>query len=502
MPLSRRSFLQWSAAGAAALPLSASTAASTGAPTAPEAARQLASSDPILHLMNRITWGVRADELARARQMGYDAYLDAQLNPESITDTTAETVLGRYPIVGMDRQTLYRLHNAYERPRLSMIAAMVERVVLSACQLQERMVDFWADHFNVSLDAEQEGFLDQVVFQREVLRQHALGNFRDMLFASAKSPAMLYYLDNFINIAEDPNENYARELLELHTLGVDGGYTEQDVEAVARAFTGWTVHSATRDGFYFNPETHDADRKQVLGHTLPAGRGIEDGLHVLSILANHPATAHFLSHKLCVRFVSDNPPQALVNSTAQVWQQSNGDIRTVLRHIFTSSAFRESAGQKYRRPLEWFIGALRATNTTFTSTYSLLELLERLSQVPYGWRPPDGYPDTAVRWMSTNNLLERWNIAMLLTHAANSHEHGMQANLIARIGVPQTVGELVDATAIQVFGTTLNPEQRAPFIAYVSDNSTAETPITTSTLAQKLATLYGLMLAAPLYQWR
>lgn len=504
MSVSRRSFLRLG--GAATVGAALPAWSLDGVIAKPAAgARQLATNDPILHLVNRLTWGARPADVARARQIGYEAYLNEQLNPDTINDAPGDDVLQRYPIITMNRRTLYQLNQpAVGRAATQMISGMVERAVYSERQLHERMVDFWADHFNVSLSLEETYVLEQMVFQNEVLREHALGKFRDILIASAKSPAMLIYLDNFINIAEDPNENYSRELMELHTLGVDGGYTEQDVVEVARAFTGWTIHNGTPDGFWFDTTNHDTGPKVVLGHHLPGGRGIEDGLHVLSILANHPSTARFLSRKLCVRFVSDNPPQALIDSTTQVWQQSDGDIRTVLRHIFTSRTFRESAGMKFRRPLEWFIGALRATGTTFNpqEQYYRIELLQRLSQVPYGWLPPNGYPDIAEAWLSTNNLLQRWNIAMTLTHDASNGHHGIRVNLFDGIDQPQTALELVDTVATQVFGTTLPADMAAPFITYVAESSDPNQPISASTLSQKLATLFGLMLASPLYQWR
>jgi uncharacterized protein (DUF1800 family) len=339
-----------------------------------------------------------------------------------------------------------------------------------------------------------------------VIRRHALGKFRDLLFATARSPAMLYYLDNASNVAGHPNENYARELLELHTLGVDGGYTEADVKEVARAFTGWTVHDGTADGFYFDPSAHDQEPKTLLGHQLPAGRGIEDGLHVLSILANHPTTARFLCRKLCVRFVHDTPPQSLVDGLAAVWQQSGGDLRVVLRHLFEAPEFLAGAGQKLRRPLDFLIGCLRATGAAATSYWALEEILGDLGQRPYGWFPPNGYPDAAGAWLSTSGLLARWNTAMQLTHSAYSDAGesgwGLKADLRARIGDPATVGELVDMVAAEVFGVPLGEAQRQPFVEFASDGAGATIPVTPLLLGGKLASLFGIMLASPLYQWR
>ena len=493
MQVSRRTFLK----------LSGATLLGGKLPrwTPPPRAHVRAVADtPTWHLLNRISWGVRPEELARAEAMGYEAYLDEQLHPESIDDAEAEARLRLLPALHMDRHTLYALDEREWRCYQALVRGMVTRAVHSKRQLLERMVDFWADHLNVAGD----DFLpDRVVYDRAVLRKHALGKFRDLILASAKSPAMLMYLDNYISEAEHPNENYGRELLELHTLGVDGGYTETDVKEVARALTGWTVHDGTPDGFYFDPEMHDDGEKHVLGHTLPAGRGIEDGLHVISLVVNHPATARHLSRKLCIRFVSDDPPQSLVESTTAVWQQTDGDIRQVLRHIFTSEEFKQSAGQKLRRPLDFFIGALRATGTQISEFGKVEDMLIALGQVPYGWLPPDGYPDQAERWMSTGGLLARWNVAEYLTNAAYSNAWDPHpTELYTRIGQPQTVGELVDAVASQVFGAPLAEEARAPFVDFAADGGDATTPATRHLLARKLASLYQLMLSSPAYQWR
>ncbi|MFZ1395459.1 MAG: DUF1800 domain-containing protein [Candidatus Promineifilaceae bacterium] len=472
--------------------------------TAVTTAAQAITTDPILHFLQRISYGPRPDEVTRARQIGLEAYLEEQLNPDWLDDAAADERLRNLPILNMDRHTLHRLSNGEYRTHRALIEGMLTRAVYSQRQLLERMVEFWADHFNISGDAYTQ---DMIVYQREVIRANALGSFRDLLVATAKSPAMLYYLDNYINVAGAPNENYAREVMELHTLGVDGGYTEDDVKEVARAFTGWTVHNGTRTGFYFDPGSHDYDPKQLLGHSLPGGRGLEDGLHVLNILTEHPATARFVCTKLCVRFVSDTPPASLVDRLTAVFQQSHGDIKTVLRALFLSDEFFNSTGQKFKRPLDFFIGALRATGTQIKDWWRLEQMVYELGQPPYGWSPPNGYPDVAGAWLNTGGLLARWNIAMALTHGAYEDFYGdsysLAANLHERIGQPATVGELVDAVAEQIFGAPLVGEARADFVAYVTDDAGDDgTAVTPHTLARKLASLYGLMLASPAFQWR
>ncbi len=466
-------------------------------------ASETAVSDPILHLLQRLTYGPRPADVAAARAMGYEAYLEAQLNPEQLPDETADALLRNLPILHMARPALYRLQDSAYRCQQAQVKGMIIRAAHSERQLLERMVEFWADHFNVHIDGWPE---EMVVYLRETIRPHALGRFRDLLLATAQSPAMLYYLDNYINTAGAPNENYAREVMELHTLGVDGGYTEQDVAEVARAFTGWTVHNGTRTGFYFDPATHDTDAKMILGHAFPVGRGIEDGLHVLSLLAVQPATARYVCRKLAVRFVSDEPPTSLVDRLTAVWQQTDGDMRSILRALFLSAEFQGSAGQKLRRPLDFFIGALRATGARIHDDWQQEEMLRRLGQPPYGWSPPNGYPDAAGAWLNTGGLLARWNVAMLLTHSAYEESDGdgyhLSAALHEQIGPAETVGDLVDAVATRIWGAPLQGRARAEFVLYTADGGSAETAVTPHLLARKLGTLYGLMLASPYFQWR
>ena len=458
--------------------------------------------DPALHLLNRLTWGPRPEEVARVEALGLEGFLDEQLNPETLDDAEVDALLANLPILEMDRKTLFSLQNPEKRAERALVNGMLARAVVSKRQLQERMVEFWLDHFNVPTDFDN---IPNIVLLHQDVRKHALGNFRTLLSASAKSPAMLFYLDNRANRKKSPNENYARELLELHTVGVDGGYSEQDVKAVARAFTGWTIHDTTESGFWFNEGQHDKEPKQVLGHALPADRGIEDGLHVLNLLANHPHTAQFICHKLCVRFVSDDPPPMLVARLAQVWQEARGEIKPVLRALFTSEEFRQAEGQKLRRPLDFFVGALRATGTEVTRWWTLREMLEDLGQPPYEWHPPDGYPDVAAAWLSTGGILARWNVAMRLTHGAHSDPEwtwGLASSLAERNHDAGTVGELTQQVSRQVFGRALSNEAAQPFIEYAADGAGADEPVTPHLLGRKLASLYGLMLTSPQYQWR
>lgn len=501
MQTSRRDFLKMAGSLAAiAAAGSGVTLSGQRITRAADGSHPLTSNDPTLHFLNRITYGPRPEEVERARQIGVEAFLEEQLNPETVDDSAMDAILATMPILFMNRRDSYALRDFGGRAMRSLREGMIERAVHSKRQLLERVVEFWSDHFNVVHDDYAN---DMVVFYREAIRKHALGNFRDMVLATAQAPAMLYYLDQTYSDKDHPNENYARELLELHTLGVDGGYTETDVKEAARALTGWTVNDGVEDGFYFNPDMHDTDEKTILGHTMPAGRGIEDGLHLLSIVANHPSTAQFVCRKLAVRFVSDAPPDSLVERMVQTWIETRGEIKPVLRVLFTSDEFYAAAGQKFRRPLDFFIGARRATGSEILNYWWLHGTLEELAHLPYGWYPPNGYPDVAAAWKGTSSLLARWNAATLLTHESLSvGANELRTDILERTGHPGTVGEMVDAVATQVFGVPLPAEQRAAFVEYAAEGGDESTSVDIHLLIRKVGTLYGMMLASPIYQWR
>jgi len=305
------------------------------------------------------------------------------------------------------------------------------RAIYSNRQLEEVLVDFWLNHFNVFNGKGQGRFL-LTSYERDAIRPLVLGRFKDMLLATARHPAMLYYLDNWqsqVPAEELPvqrpgprrrpglNENYGRELLELHTLGVDGGYTQQDVIAVARAFTGWTIRDPNRVAEYqFNPMMHDPKEKVVLGHTIPAGGDESDGLQVLDILARHPSTARFISKKLAQRFVADDPPQALVDRMAATFTKTDGDLREVLRTMFKSREF-FSVGSwqaKLKSPLEMVVSAVRALDADAADVFALTQRIGELGQPLYGKAEPTGYPNTGEGWANTAGLLARINFASAL----------------------------------------------------------------------------------------
>jgi len=326
-------------------------------------------------------------------------------------------------------------------PLRQLARAKLIRAVHSERQLQQVMTDFWFNHFNIN---GRKGALSLVMpeYEEKVIRANAFGKFGDMLVAVAKHPAMLFYLDNWMSFAPEGaaildekgrrkkrsrllargkglNENYARELLELHTVGVDNGYDQKDIIEVARCFTGWTITNYRRDegvAFKFASAVHDAGPKRVMGLRIPPGRGVEDGMRVLGFLASHPNTARFICEKLCRRFVSDTPPETLVARCAKTFVETDGDIRKVLYRIFSSPEFfsRAAARSKMKKPAEYAVSAMRALDVTTDGNENLLRQVGRLGEACYFCEPPTGFPDVAEKWGGSNAILARVNFATAL----------------------------------------------------------------------------------------
>ena len=461
----------------------------------------LANISPEQHVLNRLTWGVRPPDRDRIRELGIEGYIDWQLDYANIPDPLIDDFVGARRVLTMPPEELLQLTSEnYEYVITTALWARFYRAAYSERQLYERMVEFWTDHFNIPIYDLVAG---KVYDDRIVARAHALGKFRDLLFASAQSPAMLDYLDNDVSSFEHPTENYARELMELHTLGVDGGYTETDVVEVARAFTGWTNRPGWDGFFTFDVGLHDTGEKTVLGNMLPAGRGIEDGLQVLDILARHPSTARFISTKLIRRFVSDTPPASLVDSATQVFSATDGDLRQVLRHILLSAEFMSSVGQKFRRPLEYVVAMTRTLSAglQIEGIDTMYYLLEPLGHIPYGWQPPNGYPDVAAAWINTNALLHRWNAALLLSLGGEGYLPGVALNLDRVVPPAATAGELVDAATNQILGFPMASADRDQLITFVSREANPADPLSESARFDKLPGLVGLVLASPYFQW-
>ncbi|HEV2198362.1 MAG TPA: DUF1800 domain-containing protein [Bryobacteraceae bacterium] len=357
------------------------------------------------------------------------------------------------------------------------------RAILSNRQLEQELVDFWYNHFNVFLDKGADRFLVPS-YEREAIRPRVLAHFRDLLEATALSPAMLFYLDNWQSVAPNTqrggkgkqvrglNENYARELMELHTLGVDGGYTQKDVTEVARCFTGWTIR-APRDGggFFFNERVHDKGEKVVLGVTIAAGGGKEDGERVLDILANHPSTARFISRKLAERFVADDPPPELVARMAKTFHDTHGDIRAVLKTAFTSKEFFSQGAYraKMKSPFEMIVSAVRATGADVDFAFPLGNRLTQLGEPLYRKLEPTGYSNLGSEWTTSASLLARMNFALDLVQnrvpgvkvnasAYEADTAGVARQILFRDASPETQAALEKAVADQ---REKNPNQAA-----------------------------------------
>jgi uncharacterized protein (DUF1800 family) len=522
--LSRRGLLKGAGAGVAASALRRGRPAAAWAPRGPGgalplplkeldglAARFSKSTDPVAHLLHRATFGVRPGELERARQMGIEAWLDEQLHPERIDDSATEArVAALFPTLTMSPQELYDVAQEADDGGYSVAMelkrATLYRALFSRRQLYEVMVQLWNNHFSMY------HFKDYVsiwktVDDREVSRRLAFGHFRELLIASAHSPAMMIFLDNEDNVADGPNENYARELMELHSIGVDAGYTQGDVREVARCFTGWTVNyddEGANGEFRFAGWAHDPGPKTVLGVAIAGGDpGMLDGRRVLETLARHPACARFISTKLCRHFVADTPPASLVGKAAAAFTATGGDIRAVLRTILLADEFAASADQKLRRPYEFLVAALRALvpEVTVDALDSFLYSLYPLGQVPFEWEPPNGYPDVGAAWANTNGLLGRWNLASALV--LNWFE-GAQVpirGLVASSGA-KTPAQLVDALASRLLQRPLDPADRTRLIDFVAQGKPADGRVPGWYLNRAAPGLLALLLGSPYFQWR
>jgi uncharacterized protein (DUF1800 family) len=442
----------------------------------------LSRDQEILHVLNRLGYGPRPGDVERVQRIGLANYIRRQLDPGGIDDAATAQALRALPTLDMtspalvagyprpSREARKKVQNWEMTPdemttafpperrpfRLvaELQAAKIIRAVFSERQLEEVMADFWFNHFNVY---PHKGSLVWMLtsYEREAIRPRALGRFRDLLLATARHPAMLYYLDNWLSTRPDLvaadrpnkgeklglNENYARELMELHTLGVDGGYTQEDVIEVARCFTGWSIDGPQQGGgFVFRPRAHDDGAKRVLGHVIPAGGGERDGLIVIDLLARHPSTARFISEKLVRRFVSDDPPPSLVERAAATFRDTDGDIRAVLAAIFTSPEFfsAEAYRAKVKTPLEVVASALRAVGARVEpvdtkagafpdgGAFGLARRVDRLGEPLYGAQAPTGYRDAATTWINGGALLNRLNFALDL---AQDRLPGVQVDL-------------------------------------------------------------------------
>jgi len=410
-------------------------------------AAPLAPRQQAVHVLNRLAFGPRPDDVERVQRIGVQQYIDEQLHPESIPMPPAlnarldalETVgrgagesLGRH--LELRREVRNEEEGAKQRRRIEQqriareaAEARLVRAAESPRQLEEVMVDFWYNHFNVFAGKGIDRAL-VASYERDAIRPYALGSFRALLGATAKHPAMLFYLDNVVSSTPRPNargraqglnENYARELMELHTLGVDGVYTQRDVTELARMLTGWTFDQRrlVRNGetFRFDAGRHDKGAKTWLGHEIAPG-GQAEGEYALDVLAMHPATARHVSYQLAQYFVSDTPPPALVERMSRTWLASQGDIRAVLKTLFTSGEFMDSAaaGAKFKTPYQFVVSAVRASGTPLANVGPLVNAMGQLGMPLYGCQTPDGYKNTQDAWLNPDALTRRIAFATAL----------------------------------------------------------------------------------------
>ena len=509
----------------------------------------------IAHVLNRLGFGPVPGQVDRVRELGLKAYIDQQLAPERIPDAAMAERLADFTTLRMSPRELaekYYLPAISERraqqqnandamakptgndmmasekpaperpdrpgqgsqgPRLVMAELTQQKLLRAAYsqrQLDEVMVDFWFNHFNV-FAGKGPTRMYVAEYERNAIRPHALGKFRDILGEVAQSPAMLFYLDNWQSAAPEGaqnmtparrrpgqfarpgqparpappnrpkgiNENYARELMELHTLGVEGGYTQKDVQEIARAFTGWTITLPRMGGeFRFDPRMHDDGEKQVLGVKIPSGGGRKDGERVLDILAKHPSTAKFIATKLARRFVADEPPKALVDRAAARFRDTDGDIREVVRTIVTAPEFfaPSSYRAKVKTPLEFVASAVRASGVDVRNSQPLIQAMTEMGMPPYMCQPPTGYADKADAWVNTGALLSRMNFAVMLSSGDRLRRGGPgrgrgfepadpSANRVtvtqAQIAEQILAGDLSENTRLTVAKATTEPQKIA-----------------------------------------
>jgi len=461
-------------------------------------------------VLKRTSFGVHRDELNAIESIGIDTYLEQQLDYSQIDDGDLEaTVQALFPLSGQTpEQLLAGFPDNIADVALQMTGAAQYRQMFSRRQLYEVMVEFWSDHFNIHL-LNGLGPTLKPADDIQVIRAHALGNFGDLLRASAHSPSMLFYLDNYLNQAAAPNENYARELMELHTLGVDGGYTETDVKEVARCFTGWTIRfpgdtTGPYGSFVFNPAIHDNNAKVVLQNTISAGGGESDADQVLDILAAHPSTARFLATKLCRRFIADAPDQVSVDTVAAAFTQSGGDIKATLRALFATEAFRNSADQKITRPVEYLSGVIRALapDTPYPTDNGQLFYFAQLimGQLPFNWPTPDGYPDEQSYWASTGGLLNRWRLSFLSLANFIPAIDVFQIDYPSLLNGATTLEGIVDAMIDNVLMRPLSVEDRSHMLDWlVAEYSLAVDETLPAGIPEQVAPLVSAVLVSSAY---
>jgi uncharacterized protein (DUF1800 family) len=526
--------------------------------------RELNEDEAILHALNRLGFGPRPGQVEQIKKTGLENWIQEQLHPENIADPVVDARLAQFPALGLRAAALLdeyppqdiaakrlgmkvedyqkRLQDQSKQPGAmnplpfkdpneivnDVMQAKMIRAVYSERQLTEQLSDFWFNHFNIFVYKDTDRWY-LIPYERDSIRPHVLGKFRDLLEATAKSPAMLLYLDNsssadphaFDRLRQHPvhartgeklpplggkrglNENYGRELMELHTLGVDGGYKQEDVIAVARAFTGWTIESPRENpAFYFDARIHDPDPKRVLGKNIKAG-GIKDGEQVLDLLVKNQHTARHISQQLAEHFVSDDPPPALVARMAKTFEKSKGDIRAVMATMIYSPEFwsRAAFRAKVKTPFELVASTARALGADVDQPLQLAQWVSRIGEPLYQCLTPNGYSDKAAAWVSTGALLNRVNFAVALT---SNKVRGSQVDINSLVGAdvgrnPQLAlnrieGEFLAGQVSDSTRETLEKEMAEPRIL----GAKLDDPVT----QVNVSLITGLVLGSPEFQKR
>ncbi|HEX4538496.1 MAG TPA: DUF1800 family protein [Candidatus Acidoferrum sp.] len=461
-------------------------------------------------------------------------------NPEVAANLTTPGAGKRNVLSGPDPNAVPRIiaDNSKKPQRVieELAMAKVTRAIYSERQLQQVMDDFWFNHFNVyAAKGEDKWYLTS--YERDVIQPHTLGKFKDLVTATAESPAMLFYLDNFLSV--DPNaaqhqaalramrqnrgrfnrppqpqnqqpkkntrglnENYGRELMELHTLGVEGGYTQKDVTELARCFTGWTIDKPRLNPqFKFDEKLHDPDQKIVLKKKIHAG-GMKDGEQAIELLVRQHSTAKFISTKLARRFVSDNPPAPLVARMAKTFESSDGDIRAVMHTMIYSPEFwsREAYRAKIKTPFELAVSAVRALGADADTAMPLVQWVGRIGEPLYQCQPPTGYADTAEAWVNTGALLNRLNFSLTL---AGNKIRGSRADVASLLGVDATEPKVALERALQIFlGGQASPTTLETLQKQLDSPQVLQAKLDDPVKKVDLGVVTGLVLGAPEFQRR
>jgi uncharacterized protein (DUF1800 family) len=453
-------------------------------------------ADPIAHLLRRATYGPNPAALAEAKKLGVAGWLDRQLDPSKIDDAACDKLIARLPLAGASIAQVRASVPVHSYDAFGQLGrAAVARAVWSNRQLFETTAMFWANHLHIA--APSSGVWDsRPDYEAQVIRKFAFGRFADMLKASARHPAMLTYLDNRSSTKAHPNENYARELMELHTVGMI--YTEGDVQAAARLLTGMTV--GPNGTYVYDAGRHAAGPVKVLGFTGASADALLDHL------AHHPATARRLATKLCVRFVADDAPASLVAKLAKVYLDNGTAIAPVLRALFTSPEFAAAAGQKMRTPLEDLAATVRALGlgpetAGVKALDALYNALVDAGNAPYRWSPPNGFPDVAAAWASPSAFLLKCNIHLNLAAGWYPSQLTRPANLLKSLVPvqPATFGALLDALAVRLTGTRLPAAHTAAALSVAGKLPTS--PVDKS-LDGAAAYLIAMVLNSPTFQLR